>query len=110
VRVGEFVRDFAIPTASSSVANDPVDKFGEGKDGTPPGDADTDDRNENEERFEEKFGFSEKREAEVDENEILRELSQDLKDEFCGELGASGHVVVGIMFHANTAEEERDDA
>ena len=108
--VGEFVGGFAIPAAFGSVADGPVDEFGERKDGAPSGDADTDDGDEDEERFEDKFRFGEEGEAEVYENEVLRELRHDLENKFCGELGASGHVVVGVVLHADTAEEERDDA
>ena len=107
--VGDFVGNFAISTASGSVADDPVDELGERKNGAPSRDADTDDRDEDEEGFEDKFGFSEEGKAEVYENEVLRELRHDLEDKFCSELSTSGHVVVGVVLHADTAEEERDD-
>jgi hypothetical protein len=109
VGVRKFVGDFAISAASGSVADDPIDELGKGKDGTPSGDADTDNSDENEEWFEDKFGFGEEGETKVDENEVLGELRQDLEDKFGGELSASGHVVVGVVLHADTAEEERDD-
>ena len=110
MRVGEFVGDFAVPAAFGPVADDPVDEFGQRKDGAPSGDADADDGDENEERFEDELGFGEEGEAEIDEDEVFGELGHDLEDEFCGELSAPRHVVVGVVLHADATEEERDDA
>lgn len=93
-----------------AVSNDPVDEHGEWKDGAPAGDADAYDGDENKEGFEDEFGFGEEGEAKVDEDEVFGELGHDLEDKFCGELSAAGHVVVGVVLHAYSAEEEGDDA
>lgn len=51
-----------------------------------------------------------KRETEVDEDEVFRELGEGGKYVFGSALSSSGHGVIGVMFESDAAEKERDDA
>ena len=103
--VRDFFDDF-FAAAALAVARDGVDEFGEGEDGAPAGGADAGYGDEDEEGLVFELVVCEEGQTEVDENEVLGELGSDLEEEFGGELGAAGHVVVGVVLKTDAAEEE----
>ena len=65
---------------------------------------------ENKEGLIDQILLSKETEAEVDEDEILRELGEGGKHVLGGTLGSTRHVVVGIVLEGDTAKQEGDDA
>lgn len=93
-------------TTPLAVSGNGVDSLGQREHGCPASGTDTSHCNEDEERLEVKLFVSEERKSEIDEDEVLRQLRRDLKNELRGQLGAPGHVVVGVMFEADAAEQK----
>ena len=103
VRVGQLI--YCLSALSfCSVANDPIDGAGKGKDDTPSGHANANDGDKDEQWLVLEVSLSQERQTKVDEDEILGKLSKDLEDVFGAELRPSGHVVMCVVFEADSAE------
>lgn len=127
VRVGQL-----IGAGAASLVED-VDALGDGEDGAVASDADgellkeegqsrsrllrpqnrerrTYSGDEDEHGLVDELSLGEETEAEVDEDEVLAQLSERAKHVATGALRPMRHVVVGVVLERDSAEEERDDA